>query len=100
MASPCYAYVKAAWSGTPLAMLAAAPARLDAFLMANNPDLHHADHDAQGYASATVTPEGFSVGFNKVKPLNPDGSAPAGALLYRTRLTAPRGAVEVRVERL
>ncbi len=95
-----YTYVKAAWRGTPLAMLAAAPARLDAFLMANNPDLHHADHDAQGYASVTVTPEHFFVAFNKVKPLNPDGSAPAGALLDRTRLTVPRGAVEVRVERL
>ncbi|WGS47733.1 alkaline phosphatase D family protein (plasmid) [Burkholderia sp. JSH-S8] len=95
-----YTYVKAAWSGTPLASLASTPARLDAFLTANNPDLHHADHDAQGYASATVTPEGFSVVFNKVRPLNPDGSAPADALLDRTRLTVPRGLVEVRVERL
>ncbi|KWH34360.1 alkaline phosphatase D family protein [Burkholderia stagnalis] len=95
-----HAYVKAAWRGTPFASLAATPARLDAFLMDNNPDLHHADHDAQGYASATVTPEHFSVVFNKVKPLNPDGSAPADALLDRTRLTVPRDAVEVRVERL
>ncbi|TCW83968.1 alkaline phosphatase [Burkholderia sp. SRS-46] len=95
-----YAYLNAAWSGTPLAQLAATPAKLDAFLMANNPDLHHADHDAQGYASATVTPEGFSVVFNKVRPLNPDGSAPAGALLGCTRLTVPRDSVEVRVERL
>ncbi|WP_433705538.1 alkaline phosphatase D family protein [Paraburkholderia sacchari] len=94
-----YAYVKAGWTGTPFASLATTPARLDAFLRTNNPDLCHADHDAHGYASVTVTPEQFSVVFNKVKPLNPDGTAPADALLDRTRLTVPRDAVEVRVER-
>ncbi|MFX1766530.1 alkaline phosphatase D family protein [Paraburkholderia sp. A1RI-2L] len=95
-----YAYVKAGWSGTPFASLATTPARLDAFLKTNNPDLCHADHDAQGYASVTVTPEHFSVVFNKVKALNPDRTAPADALLDRTRLTVPRDAVEVHVERL
>ena len=85
-----YTYLKAAWNGTPLASIVATPARLDRFLIANNPDLCHADHDAQGYASATVTPESFSVTFNKVKPLNPDGTAPTDALLGRTRLTVPR----------
>ncbi|KVN84916.1 alkaline phosphatase D family protein [Burkholderia ubonensis] len=93
-----YSYIKAAWRGTPFALLAATPAKLDAFLMKNNPDLLHANHDAQGYASATVTPERFSVVFNKVKPLNPDGTAPADALLDRIRLTVPRDSVEVRVE--
>lgn len=76
------------------------PGQADRFLIANNPDLCHADHDAQGYASATVTPESFSVTFNKVKPLNPDGTAPTDALLGRTRLTVPRDSVEVRVERI
>ncbi|HKT66092.1 MAG TPA: alkaline phosphatase D family protein, partial [Burkholderia sp.] len=95
-----HACLKGAWKGTPLASMAATPARLDSFLMANNPDLCHADHDAQGYASATVTPEHFSVTFNKVKPLNPDGTAPADALLGRTRLTVPRDSAEVRVEHI
>lgn len=52
------------------------------------------------YASATVRPKYFSVTFNKVKPLNPDGAAPADALLGRTRLTVPSDSVEVRVEHL
>jgi len=94
-----YSYMKAAWGGTPLASLVATPAKFDTFLLTNNPDLRHADHDAQGYASATVTPESFSVVFNKVRPLNPDGTAPADALLERTRLTVPKDSVEVRVER-
>ncbi|SEJ13395.1 alkaline phosphatase D family protein [Paraburkholderia diazotrophica] len=94
-----YSYMKAAWSGTPLASLVATPAKFDTFLMTNNPDLRHADHDAQGYASATVTPESFSVVFNKVRSLNPDGTAPADALLERTRLIVHKDAIEVRVER-
>ncbi len=95
-----YTYMKGAWGGTPLAPLVSSPASFDTFLMTNNPDLRYADHDAQGYASATVTPESFSVVFNKVRPLNPDGTAPADALLERTRLTVPKGSVEVRVEHL
>lgn len=95
-----YSYLNVAWNGTPLASITATPARLDSFLTANNPDLCHADHDAQGYASATVTPEYFSVTFNKVKPLNPDGAAPADALLGRTRLTVPRDSVDVHVEHM
>ncbi|HKT94944.1 MAG TPA: hypothetical protein VJS30_00220 [Paraburkholderia sp.] len=50
--------------------------------------------------SVTVTPENFSVVFNKVRPLNPDGTAPEDALLDRTRLIVPRNAVEVHVERV
>ncbi|TCF96236.1 hypothetical protein BZM27_55930, partial [Paraburkholderia steynii] len=50
-----YTYIKAAWKETPLAPLVATPAALDDFLKANNPDLRYVDHDAQGYASATVT---------------------------------------------
>jgi alkaline phosphatase D len=95
-----YTYMKGAWGGTPLALLVATPAKFDAFLTTNNPDLRFADHDAQGYASATVTPESFSVVFNKVRRLNADGTAPADALLDRTQLTVPKDAVEVCVERL
>ncbi|MGO4330776.1 alkaline phosphatase [Cupriavidus sp. 2TAF22] len=95
-----YTYVKAAWSGTPLAPLVATPAAFDAFLKANNPDLQYVDHDAQGYASATVTQESFSVVFNKVKRLNSDGSAPDHALLHRTRLTVLKDSTKVRIETL
>ena len=49
-----YTYMKAAWGGTPIASLVATPAAFDTFLRTNNPDLRYADHDAQGYASATV----------------------------------------------
>lgn len=93
-----YTYMKGAWSGTPLAALVSTPARFDMFLTTNNPDLRYADHDAQGYASATVTPDSFSVIFTKVKRLNADGTAPDDAVLQRTRLTVQKDAVEVRVE--
>ena len=95
-----YAYMKAAWSGTPFAPLVSTPTKFDTFLMTNNPDLRYADHDAQGYACATVTPESFSVVFNKVARLNADGTPPTDALLQRTRLTVPKDAVEVHVEQL
>ncbi|MFP3566531.1 alkaline phosphatase D family protein [Paraburkholderia sp. SIMBA_030] len=92
-----YTYVKAAWSGTPFAPLVATPAAFDAFLKTNNPDLRYVDHDAQGYASATVTPEGFSVVFSKVKRANGDGTAPADPLAGRILLTVPRDSTDVRI---
>ena len=95
-----YTYMKGAWGPTPLAALVSTPAKFDTFLTTNNPDLRYVDHDAQGYASATVTPDSFSVVFTKVKRLNDDGTAPVDALLQRTRLTVPRGAVKVDVEQL
>jgi alkaline phosphatase D len=95
-----YTYLKGAWGRTPLAALVSTPAKFNTFLMTNNPDLRYVDHDAQGYASATVTPDSFSVVFTKVKRLNDDGTAPVDALLQRTRLTVPRDAVTVDVERL
>jgi alkaline phosphatase D len=95
-----YTYMKAAWGRTPLAALVSTPAKFDTFLTTNNPDLRYVDHDAQGYASAIVTPDSFSVVFTKVKRLNDDGTAPVDALLQRTRLTVPRGAVKVDVEQL
>ncbi|MBN3856962.1 alkaline phosphatase [Paraburkholderia sp. Ac-20340] len=63
----------------------------DAVLQAFNPDLAYADHDAQGYASATVTKDAFSVVYTKVKPLNSDGSAPTDPVLKRTRLSVASG---------
>jgi alkaline phosphatase D len=95
-----YTYMKAAWSGTPLSALVSTPAKFDTFLTTNNPDLRYVDHDAQGYASATVTADRFSVIFTKVKRLNADGTAPEDALLQRTRLTIAKNTVEVQVEPL
>lgn len=71
---------------------------LDGLLREQNPDLLHADHDAQGYASATVTADRLVVVFNKVQPLNADGSAPAQPLLRRTRMTVAAGSLAPLVE--
>jgi len=89
--SSFYSYVKAGSAGTPLAALVATPAGFDAVLKANNPDFAHVDHDAQGYASATLTAASLVVVYNKVKPLNADGSLPASPLLKRTRITLAAG---------
>jgi alkaline phosphatase D len=74
-----------------LAPLVATPQILDGLLLANNPDFRYLDNDAQGYAVATVTAGAFTVLFNKVKPLNADGSKPSAPLLKRTRITVPVG---------
>jgi alkaline phosphatase D len=58
----------------------------------------YADHDAIGYASATVTPTQFVAIYNKVKGLNTDGTAPQNPLQKRTRLTINAGAVAIAVE--
>jgi alkaline phosphatase D len=63
----------------------------------HNPDFAYADHDAQGYAVATVTAASFTVQFNKVKPLNADGSKPASPLLKRTRISLPLGSTSPQV---
>ena len=65
--------------------------KFDATLQAFNPDLAYADHDAQGYASATVTADAFSVVYTKVKPLDASGAAPTSPVLKRTRLTVAAG---------
>ncbi len=78
--------------------LAAIPDALDRLLRKQNPDLVYGDHDAQGYAVATVTPDNFVVVFNKVKPLNSDGSAPANPLATRTRITLANGSTAPSVE--
>jgi alkaline phosphatase D len=67
--------------------LAAVPRALDRLLLDQNPDLLYGDHDAQGYAVATVTPDSFVVEYNKVKPLNSDGTAPGSPLDKKTRIT-------------
>jgi len=85
--SSFYSYVKAGSAGTPLAALVQSPSFFDAVLRANNPDFAYVDHDAQGYASAVVTPTSLTVTYTKVRPLNADGSAPLDPLQKRTRIT-------------
>ena len=96
--SSFYSYVKAGSAGTPLAALVASPEIFDGALKANNPDMRYLDHNAQGYASATVTADKLVVVYNKVKPLQADGSAPASPLLKRTRITVAAGSVSPVVE--
>ena len=96
--SSFYSYVKAGSAGTPLAALVATPATFDGAMRANNPDFAYVDHDAQGYATATVTTTQIVVVFNKVKPLNADGTAPAAPLLKRTRFTVAAGTTTAVVE--
>ena len=89
--SSFYSYVKAGAAGTPLAALTTSSQLFDAVLRANNPDLAYVDHDAQGYATATLTPTHMVVMFNKVRPLNADGTTPSAPLLKRTRITLVAG---------
>ncbi|MES2130273.1 MAG: alkaline phosphatase D family protein, partial [Pseudomonadota bacterium] len=96
--SSFYQYLKAGAAGTPLTPLVATPQTFDAVIRGNNPDFAYVDHDAQGFAVATVTPTAFTVLFNKVKPLNADGSKPASPLLKRTRITLALGSTTPQVE--
>ena len=93
-----YRYLHDGAGATPLAPLVATPATFDAVIRGHNPDFAYADHDAQGFAIATVTASAFTVMFNKVKPLNADGSKPASPLLKRTRITLAAGATSPVVE--
>ncbi len=88
-----YSYLKQNSAGTPLAALVANPQTYDAVIRANNPDFAYVDHDAQGYALATVTANSFNVVFKKVKPLNADGSKPADALLKSTKISLAAGSL-------
>jgi alkaline phosphatase D len=96
--SSFYSYVKAGSAGTPLAALVQTPSFFDAVLRANNPDFAYVDHDAQGYASAVVTPTSLTVTYTKVRPLNADGSAPLDPLQKRTRITLVSGTTTPLVE--
>jgi alkaline phosphatase D len=78
--------------------LASVPDALNRLLLNQNPDLVYGDHDAQGYAVATVTADSFVVVYNKVKPLNDNGTAPAQALAKRTRITLAAGSTVPTVE--
>ena len=91
--SSFYSYLKAGAGTTALASLVATPATFEGLVAANNPDLLYHDHDAQGYATATVTPTQTVVVLNKVKPLNADGTAPASPLLKRTQITVNAGSL-------
>ncbi len=93
-----YRYLKDGAGNTPLVPLVATPQTFDAVLRGHNPDFAYVDHDAQGFAIATVTSSAFSVMFNKVKPLNADGSKPASPLLKRTRITLAAGSTTPVVE--
>ncbi|AIY41752.1 Phosphodiesterase/alkaline phosphatase D [Collimonas arenae] len=65
--SSFYSYVKSGLpANDPRAALVSSPAVFDTVFKLNNPDLVLADHDAQGYASVTVTPDAFTVVFKKV----------------------------------
>ena len=96
--SSFYSYVKAGSAGTPLAALVASPQLFDAVRRANNPDFAYVDHNAQGYASAIVTPTSLTVNYHKVRPLNRDGTAPIDPLLKRTRITLIEGTSSPLVE--
>lgn len=89
--SSFYQYLRAGSAGTPLAPLVATPQTFDGVLRLNNPAFAYVDHNAQGYAVATVTAAAFTVVFNKVQPLNADGSKPAAPLAKRTRITVRAG---------
>ena len=96
--SSFYRYLHDGAGTTPLAPLVATPATFDALIRGHNPDFAYADHDAQGFAVATVTAASFVVMFNKVKPLNADGTRPASPLLKRTRITLALGSTSPVVE--
>ncbi len=96
--SSFYSYVKAGAGTTPLAALVTTPAAFDGVLRLNNPDFAYVDHDAQGYATAVASSTQFVVTFNKVKPLNGDGTVPASPLLKRTRFTLDAGSTTPLVE--
>jgi alkaline phosphatase D len=89
--SSSYTYFKDGAGTTPLAALVASPASWNGILQAFNPDFAYIDQDAQGYVTASVTSSSFTVWFNKVKPLNPDGTKPASPLLKRTKITLAAG---------
>jgi len=96
--SSFYQYLRAGAGSTPLAPLVATPQGFDGVLRVNNPAFAYADHDAQGYAVATVTATSFTVMFNKVKPLEANGAAPSAPLAKRTRITVAAGSTTPRVE--
>ncbi|HZX27240.1 MAG TPA: alkaline phosphatase D family protein, partial [Telluria sp.] len=93
-----YSYLHAGAGGTPLAPLVATPQTFDAVIKGNNPDFVYADHNAQGFAIASVTAQSFQVVFHKVKPLNADGSKPASPLLKKTRITLAAGSTQPALE--
>ena len=89
--SSFYSYVKAGAGTTPLAALVTSPAVFDAVLKGNNPDFAYVDHDAQGYASATLTASSLQVIYTKMKPLTSNGTVPDSPVLKRTRITLAAG---------
>lgn len=72
----------------------------DEGLRANNPDLVYADHDAQGYATATVSAARMTVTFHKVAPLNLDGSRPTQAVSKRVLITVHSGSLQPEISEI
>lgn len=89
--SSFYSYVKSGAGTSPLAALVTSQATFDAVLKANNPDFAYVDHDAQGYASATLTASSLQVIYTKMKPLTSSGTVPDSPVLKRTRITLAAG---------
>jgi alkaline phosphatase D len=78
-------------ASSPLGAVFQLPDDFNRLIREENPDLAWADFSAQGYAVATVTAAQFSVVFNKVAPLNADGSAPSPQLAGQTRIRLAAG---------
>ncbi len=96
--SSFYSYLKAGSAGSPLEALVATPATLDGVMKLNNPDFAYVDHDAQGYAIATVSSTQMSVTFYKTARLNSDGSLPANILLKKTQFTVAKDTTTIVVK--
>ncbi|KWH31824.1 alkaline phosphatase [Burkholderia cepacia] len=101
--SSFYSYIVKQTQGTPYASLLPLLGitngpRFDAAMQQFNPDLSYADHDAQGYASATVTPDAFSVIYTKVNPLNADGTAPENVVAKRVQLSIASGSYAIQMQ--
>lgn len=95
--SSFYSYLKAGAAGTPLEALVATPATLDGILKVNNPDFAYLDHDAQGYAIATVSSTQMKVVFHKTARINSDGSVPTTLLLKKTQFTVAKDSTTITV---
>ena len=91
--SSFYTYLKAGAGTSPLAPLVSSPTTFEQVMRGNNPDLTYSDHNAQGYATATLTADQMEVLFHKVKPLD-NGAKPASPLASTTRILLAAGSTQ------
>ncbi|AXI03341.1 alkaline phosphatase D family protein [Aquirhabdus parva] len=99
--SSFYTYLKPGFlnSGIPaIVSMFATPTAFDDTMKLNNPDFAYVDHDAQGYAIATVGSAQMSVTFYKTAKLNSDGSLPANILLKKTQFTVAKDTTTIVVK--